>query len=418
MDTPSDAWIGLAVALGGGLLIGVERERRKGQGPDREGAGVRSFAITAGTGALAMTLPVPGLVVAGALLVLLLCAVTHFKSRSADPGMTTELALFTTYLIGVQSALAPVFGAACSVGLAALLISRNRLHRFATRLVTEQELHDGLLLGALALIALPLIPAGPAAWLGGIAPRPLFAMVVVILGLQAAGHVALRWLGPRGGAAFGGFVSGFVSSTATVASYGGRARAQPREVVLLAGSAGLSGVATWVQALLMTTALSPSAVGALAPVALAGAAGGLLGAAPLLWLARAGTPGHRAAPPASKASALQPRAAVTIALLLAVVAFGVSTARRQFGDAGLIAGVALAALADAHSAVSALASLHAGGQLTAARLVLGVLTAVAANTLVRLVVALVSGGPGYAWRVGMVLLASLGAAGLVALAFA
>ena len=34
-----------AVALGSGLLIGAERERSKGTGPDREIAGVRTFAL-------------------------------------------------------------------------------------------------------------------------------------------------------------------------------------------------------------------------------------------------------------------------------------------------------------------------------------------------------------------------------------
>jgi len=40
---------GLAVALGGGLLIGLDRERRKRRGHDREAAGIRSFA-TGGIG--------------------------------------------------------------------------------------------------------------------------------------------------------------------------------------------------------------------------------------------------------------------------------------------------------------------------------------------------------------------------------
>ena len=35
--------LGLAVALGSGLLIGLERERRKGEGPTRRAAGIRSF---------------------------------------------------------------------------------------------------------------------------------------------------------------------------------------------------------------------------------------------------------------------------------------------------------------------------------------------------------------------------------------
>ena len=46
----------LIVALGIGLLIGAERERRKGEGPFRAAAGVRTFAITAVLGAVAMNI--------------------------------------------------------------------------------------------------------------------------------------------------------------------------------------------------------------------------------------------------------------------------------------------------------------------------------------------------------------------------
>src|SRR5687768_4458767 len=92
-----DALVGLAVALGSGLLIGIERERRKGQGDQRAAAGLRTFAVAALAGAIAHLLPAEGLVPIGAALIAALAAISHWRSRSPDPGMTTELALFTTY---------------------------------------------------------------------------------------------------------------------------------------------------------------------------------------------------------------------------------------------------------------------------------------------------------------------------------
>ncbi len=48
MSAPAPAqWLGLGVALGAGLLIGLERERRKGCGPARASAGIRSFTLAA-----------------------------------------------------------------------------------------------------------------------------------------------------------------------------------------------------------------------------------------------------------------------------------------------------------------------------------------------------------------------------------
>lgn len=404
MDADQHGIVGLAIALGAGLLIGIERERRKGRGDDRQAAGLRSFAVAAVTGGLAQWLQIPGVVVSGAVFVALLGAVSHWKSRSSDPGLTTELALFTTYLIGVQSVLAPAFGGACGVGLAALLAARERLHRFATELLSEQELHDGLLLAALGLIVLPLIPAGPLAGLAGIAPRPLAALVLLILAMQAAGHVALRWLGPRGGALLAGFAGGFVSSTATIASFGSRARADPAQLTMLSGGAGLSSAATWLQALVMCVALSPVAALAFLPVALAGA----LGAAGVGMLAlRAQAPPAAFEVPPSTGSALRPREAIAVAMLLGLVAAGIGQAQQRFGDTGLNLGIAFAALIDAHAPVASLAALNTAGRLSAHGVVLGALIAITVNSLTRCVVAAVAGGRAYARRVGTALVTSL-----------
>ena len=74
--------VGLLLALGIGLLIGLERERRKGEGPDRGAAGIRSFALVSVSGALAQLLDKPpGLVLTGGLLVAALAAISHFRSR-------------------------------------------------------------------------------------------------------------------------------------------------------------------------------------------------------------------------------------------------------------------------------------------------------------------------------------------------
>jgi hypothetical protein len=47
--------LNLAVALGIGLLIGAERERRKGSGPSRSFAGIRTFAVTSLAGAISFS---------------------------------------------------------------------------------------------------------------------------------------------------------------------------------------------------------------------------------------------------------------------------------------------------------------------------------------------------------------------------
>jgi len=410
-DALAASALGLLVALGCGLLIGLERERRKGEGDDRQAAGIRSFTVAALCGGLAQSLAQPALVATGALLVALLATLAYFKSRSRDPGLTTELALFATYLIGVQAVASPALGAASGAGLAVLLAVRQRLHRFATRLLSEAELRDALLLAALGLVVLPLISTRPLPWLGGINPRPLAAMVLLILLLQAAGHVALRLLGAQRGLAAAGFFSGFVSSTATIASFGARSRRNPELALPLASGAVLSTAATWVQALLIALALSPPAASALAPLAVAGLLCALVIGALLLALAPKRTSGtgapHDDMPPGH---ALRLREALLVAIVLSVVILTVTAAQQRFGQVGLLASVGLAGLADAHAPVASLAALFAGGGLARFDLVRGVLLAVTANSTVRILTAFASGGSGYGLRVAFALALELAAA--------
>lgn len=404
--------LGLAAALGGGLLIGLERERRKGQGAQRRAAGMRSFTLAALGGGIAQALGQPLLVALGALLVVLLSAVAYWKSRgplpgqpAPDPGLTTELALFITYLVGVLAVQQPALGAAAAVVVATLLAAREKLHHFATEVLSQAELHDALLLAALALVLLPLVPAAPQPWLGGMAPRTLLLTAVLILALQGAGHVAWRVLGARAGLALSGLFSGFVSSTATIASMGARAQAEPAQRGACLAGAMFSTTATWLQVLLLVAALAPTALPGMLPCALAGAAVALASAALAWWRAGAAT-----AAPASEHGPLRLREALLVAALLGAVTVAVSWAQREFGQVCLMAGTALAALADAHAPVAALAALFTQGQVDAAALQWGVLVAVSANAGTRTLTAFVAGGRGFGARIGLSLAASTGAA--------
>lgn len=408
--TFESAAVGLAVALGCGMLIGLERERRKGSGATREPAGIRSFMLASLTGALAQNVREPGVVIAGAVLIGAMALLAYWKSRSDDPGLTTELALFATYLIGVASVFSPALGAACGATVAALLASREQLHRLSTQLLSEQELKDLIMLAGLALVVLPLVPSGAQPWSGGIDPRRLASLVVLILILQAAGHVATRWLGPRTGLAASGFFSGFVSSTATIASMGSRLRGNVDQLRTHAGAGIMSSAATWVQAWLLATSLAPNTAGLLLPIAATGGAVALAAGALMAWHA----PGSGSSDAGARDSALRLREAFVVAALLSGVAVLVSWAQAAYGQTGLYASVALASAADAHAPVASGAALHAAGRLDDVGLVRCVLLAIGVNTLTRIVVAVASGGRGYGVLVALGLLLGTSAATLVA----
>lgn len=406
-------WIGLLVALGIGLLVGIERERRKGRGPQRGAAGMRTFALVTLAGALAQSLAPGALVAVGALGVAALAAIAYWRSTEnsqGDPGLTTEIALVVAYLVGVQCAVQPVVGAAAGAVLAGLLAARDKMHRFATEWLTELELRDALVLAGVALVLVPLAPATPLPWLGGLALRTAAWLVLVILAMQAAAHIAQRLLGAGHALALSGLLGGFVSSTATIATLGAQARSEsPAQQAALANAAALSGAATWLQALALCAIASPALLPALAAPAAAGLAVTLAASA---WASAraASAPASAATDSAATRRPLRLREAGIVAGLLLIVSAAVAWAQGQFGSSGLWAGTALAALADAHAPIAAAFALHQAGTLAAGDTLRAALLAVSVNTASRCAVAVIAGGPRYAWRVARVLLLSAAAA--------
>jgi uncharacterized membrane protein (DUF4010 family) len=403
---------GLIVALAIGLLVGVERERGKGRGPTRGAAGLRTFALVALLGAVAEQVGTAGIAVAGAFVALAALA-GYRATRGRDPGLTTEVALLLVFLLGVlamrQAALAAGLGAATAL----LLAGKSRLHRFARGALSAQELHDALLLAAGAAIVLPLLPDRAVDPWQALNPRRLWLLALIMMALNAAGHIALRALGARRGLLLAGLAGGFVSSTATIAAMGARARAQPALLRDCARAALVSNASTVVQLALVTGALSAALLQALAlPLAAAGAAVAL---ATLAW----GRPA--AAHDADAASTVggrpfEPRHVLAFVAVVAAVMLGSAMLLEWLGEAALPWTLAASGLADVHAAAATAAQFVAQGRVQAAPAATAMLGALAANSTVKLVVAFATGGARFGWRLVPGVLAMVAAFAAVGLA--
>ncbi len=382
----ADAAAALAVALGCGLLIGIERERRKGSGARRALAGLRTFTLVCVLGAGSTLTGESGLMAVGALLVAALCVVSHARDRSKDPGITTEIALFLTYLIGMLSVWAAPLAAAMAVTLTALLAARQRLHHFASRWLQPGEVRDGIVLSALVLNALPLMPDRPL--LGDVLnPHLITQLLALLLAIQSLAHLSRRLLDARHAVMLSSVASGFVSSTATIASMGMAVREGRSGARLMAGAGLLSCVATLVQALVVALAIQPAWLPVLWWPALAGALVALLwggwlvhGAPPDGGALSGATPDPEGSPPSARLGGegrmFSLRSALLVAALLTSVQALVYGVKVWLGQAGALGAVVLASIVDLHSslaAVLALAPPEAGSMgFTALMLAIGV----------------------------------------------
>lgn len=402
------AWLPLAVALGIGLLIGAERERRKGQGPTRAAAGLRTFAVVALLGAVSATLD-EGVLVVAFCGVAALVALAYWRGSRGDPGLTTEVALLITLLLGAWAKRDPATAAAVGVTVAVLLAARQPLHRWVRGVLTEEELHHLLLLAAMSLVVWPLMPdrtMGPwQAW----NPRALWGVVVLMLTIAALGHVALRVLGPRWGLPVAGLMGGFVSSTATIAAMGGRAKRDVACLPSAVAAAMLSTVGTVVQLAAVLAWTHRPTLLFLAPSLFAAGILAVLLAAWRLWRNRRSEAAPAAALP-EIGSAFSLKTALTLAGVLALVSLLSAALSQSWGDVGLASATAISGLADTHAPAVAVAQLVAAGQIALSGAAVPILLALSTNTLSKCVAATSAGGRPFALSLVPGLLLMVGAA--------
>jgi uncharacterized membrane protein (DUF4010 family) len=385
-------WIPLSAAVGIGMLIGLERERRKAGGQRRIQAGIRTFTIVSLLGAACATLAADWALPATILALAGLLATAHACSSAPDGGITTAAALLLTLALGALAMREPEIAVSIGVIATIVLAARARLHAFVRQTITDDEWRDGLVLAAAALVVLPFIPDRYIGPLQAFNPRTTWIIVVLIMGVGALGHIAQRMLGAARGLAAAGFASGFVSSLATVGAMGARARQAPDQFRGAVSGALMSCVATIIQLAAVIGASSVDALRVMAmPLLAAGGAGVVTAFGFSAWALRQPAPSEVLAGRAfgiGKAVAL----AATVTALT-----GLSfLLQDRFGSTGLTLGVALAGFADAHATAASVASLVASGKLGPHDAVVPILSAVTTNAISKAVLAVGSGGVRFA----------------------
>jgi uncharacterized membrane protein (DUF4010 family) len=392
----------LASAVGIGLLIGAVRERAQSD-PENSVAGVRTHLLVALTGtigaALGTAVLVTALVLIGAL------TVASYLRQGGDPGLTGEVALPVTALLAALAHSHPGLAAGIAVLVAGALFAKRPLHELVRERLSEEELRDGLLLAGAALVVLPLLPDEPVDPWGVLVPSSLWRLVVLILAVGMAGHVALRSVGARFGLPLAGFLAGFASSTAAVLGFGQRARAEALHTGPAAAAALFANLGS--------LALFAGVIGAGAPQLLQQAALPLAAAGVFLLLfAVAGVLRKEsldALPAGGKARAFHFSHALLLVGLMALLLLASALLQSRFGSAGVMLAAAAVALVEVHAAAASLTQLAAQGQLPLVEAGWGLVLLVLVASIAKTGLAFFSGGPRYGWRVAAGLLGATAA---------
>lgn len=251
---------------------------------------------------------------------------------------------------------------------------------------------------------LPLLPERAVPWLPAVNPQKLWGLVVLFMALQGLGYIALRAAGPALGLALSGLASGFVSSTATVAAFGARARGAPALLGVSAAGALFSTVATVLLLVMVILAVNAEGLRWLGPSLAAGLVTALL-AAQLNLLA-----GPRGAvPDIERGRAFSVPYAIGFAVTLTALTSAMTLMTGRFGALALPLSAGLAGFFDVHAAAASVLAVTKSQPVPPAQAALAILAAFSANTTSKIVAALGAGGLAYGTRVAAGLLAVLAA---------
>ncbi len=402
-------FLGFLVALGVGLLIGIDRERKKGEEPAHHAPGLRTFTLAALLGAVAIVTGGELLLAAVALGVVAFAGLSYWRARDSDPGLTTETALVLVTLLGGLAIREPAFAAALGVVTAVLLAARSALHRFVLAVLTDQEIRSLLIFAGATLVVLPLLPDRAVGPYGALNLHTIWIVVILVMAVSALGYIAVRLLGARYGLPLAGLAAGFISSMVTIGSMGARTRKDPELLMPAVAGAVLSSIATTVQLAILVAATSMETLKVLyLPLLFSGAAALLYGGVFTLWALRHTAEDHE--PPGS---AFSVRTALTFAAILAVVLLVAAAAQDWFGEAGVLVAAASAGFADTHSAAVSVAALVEEKRIAAPLSVIPILAAITTNTISKMIFAVSAGGRSFALYVipGLILLVAAAWAG-------
>jgi uncharacterized membrane protein (DUF4010 family) len=360
---PWDVMRGLGIALGLGLIVGLQRESASSRL-----AGVRTFPLVTLLGAVCALLgrESGGWVLAAGLVGVAAATAMGNAARlrvdPPEPGITTEVALLLMYGVGACAVAGHAAPAVVLGGTVAVLLHfKAEMHGLVGRF-DERELRAIMQLVLLALVVLPVLPDTAIGPYSVFNPREMWLMAVLIVGLGLAGYIALKFRGESAGILAGGVFGGLISSTATTVSWARRTRgngglSRASVIVIL-----IASTVVYARVLVEIAAVAPAFLAEAAPPILVLAAAMALAAA-AVWLksrrqARASLDGQ---------SPADLKTAFAFAAMYVVVLFAVAYAKEKAGTRGLYLVSVLSGLTDVDAITLSVARLAGSGQIEPAQ---------------------------------------------------
>ncbi len=412
MTNQEQAWISMGEALLIGLIVGVERETDK----EERHAGLRDFVSIGLAGGVCGLLG-QAWVTAAALVALTAMLVIFRAQTPGRTGITTEIVAVATFLLCVLTATTSFpwgseLAIATTVILALFLDARDRLRVFIRETLNENELWDTLRFLAVIFVILPVLPRGEFGPYGFFDPRQIWIFVILVSSINYVGYFLQRFLGEQRGLRLTAVLGGIGSTTATTLAFA-RLTAERPERWRVYGAATVlanailnprTAVVLWLAGgPLLRAAALPLTVMVMAGLAFA------------YWLDRTNkTAASSTGQALQLGNPFQLAPALKFGLMFLAVGLVAHWASAEYGSSGVAASSLLGGSVDVDAITFSLAGLLRDGRSATGIALGGVLMAIAANAVVKTVMAYSTGGRkfGHVVLSGFALMLTLGVAAL------
>jgi uncharacterized membrane protein (DUF4010 family) len=387
----------LSLALGLGLLIGLQREHAR-----TELGGIRTFPLLALLGLICGLLADEwgaAVVVAGFLGVTslaVLANLSRIRQKTDTGNQTTEAAALLTFALGAYLATDGYAEALVIGAIAAVLLQFKRpMHRFA-HAIEEREIHAVMRFVIVSLIILPILPDQTYGPFQVLNPRQIWLMVVLIVGIGLAGYVSYKFFGERAGVLPGGILGGVVSSTATTVAYARRAKEAPDSAALAAITIMIASAVAVARVIVEVAVVAPGILAGVLPPLLAQL---LLMAAVTGGMLHFHRQNGNVMPEQENPAEL--KTALIFAALYALAIFTTAAAKDHFGDEALYGVAVISGFVDVDAITLSSTQLAAAQRIDATTTWRVILIAVLVNLVFKAGVALSLGSAKLFWRLAV-----------------
>jgi uncharacterized membrane protein (DUF4010 family) len=393
--------VNLAVALGLGGLIGMEREithigkqqREKGI----EFSGMRTYALISLLGFLAAYLgSFLGTWIVGILLgivgVFLLAEYWLKNQQHHFFGITSELASLATFAVGGLAFHSKIAAVSVTVAVVLVLAMKKWIRSFLKK-VSELEFLATIKFIIIAFVILPILPREAIDPWGFFNLNNIWLMVVFISGISFVGYVLTKTIGMKKGLGITGLVGGLASSTAVTTSMAEQSKRNKKIQNPFTFAVVIASAVMFIRVGFEVFVLNRELLSNLAVTlgAMLVASGGVLGF--LWWSSSKKEQQQKSKKELQLSSPFQLAPALKFGIFYVVILVLSNLANRFFGESGIYAAATVSGLADVDAITISLSNLAKSGEIFPSVAVKGITIAVLVNTAVKLSIVKIFGSP-------------------------